>query len=59
MKWKPISSAPRNKRILLWVPPYEGLPAFQTVAQYSPEYGWAVDELREPTKWRYLPEDPE
>lgn len=56
--WRPIENAPRNFPVLVYAAAAHGLPAFQCVAQWHPDGGWCVDELREATHWTLLPEPP-
>ena len=58
--WQPIETAPRDGTLVIVRTNFvEGLPAFTTCCAYHPDAGWCVDELREPTHWRPLPQPPE
>jgi len=57
--WHDISSAPQDIPVLIYAEAAHGLPAFQAVAQWHPDGGWCVCELREATHWRPLPTPPD
>lgn len=52
--WKLISTAPRDRKILVFAPAAHGLPDLITHCEYHPDAGFCVDELREPTYWKEL-----
>ena len=47
----PIETAPKDRTILVWCPPYHGLPPLVCLAHWHEDAGFCVDELREPTHW--------
>lgn len=58
-EWQPIGTAPTDgARVIVYAAPYQGLPGFVCVADYHPDGGWCVDELREVTHWMPLPAPP-
>lgn len=57
--WKPIETAPTDGTLVfVSAAPYHDLDGFVTVARYYPDAGWCVDELREVTRWRHIPDAP-
>lgn len=56
--WQPIETAPEDCLVLVWASPRDDLPGFVTIAKWNEWAGWCVDELRDTTHWRPLPEGP-
>lgn len=56
--WFPIASAYKDRAILVYCPPCEGLDELYSVCRWHPDAGFCVDEIRSPTHWRSLPERP-
>lgn len=56
--WQPIESAPKDREILVFAPSYDGLRSLRQISKYHPDAGYCIDELRHPTHWQELPEDP-
>jgi hypothetical protein len=56
--WQPIETAPKDKLIIVWAPPREGLSGFVTCCQWHEDAGFCVDEIRVPTHWRPMPLPP-
>lgn len=50
-----MRDAPRDRRIRVWAPEYQGLPAIFAICQWHPDAGFCIDELREPVMWWDLP----
>jgi hypothetical protein len=55
--WAPIATAPRHGLVEVWAD-CEGLGGFITRAEWHPDAGWCVDELREVTHWRPIERQP-
>lgn len=51
-------NTPKDRRILVYAPPRDGLPGFKITCVWHPDGGFCVDELREATHWWELPPDP-
>lgn len=49
--WRPMSSAPQDRQIIVYCPPAHGLPELMCVCDWHPDAGFCVDDLREPTHW--------
>jgi Lar family restriction alleviation protein len=66
--WMPIETAPRDGTEVLvyaampdhlqWADPDKQLRQIVRVTAWHPDAGWCVDELREASHWRPLPEGP-
>lgn len=56
--WAPIATAPRHGLVEVWAGDCEGLEGFITRAEWHPDAGWCVDELREVTHWRPVDRQP-
>lgn len=54
--WQPISTAPRDRYIIVWAPYAHGLPPIAYRCKYHPDGGFTVCELREPTLWTEEPQ---
>lgn len=56
---RPIDDdTPKDRPILVYAAPREGLPGFKSTCRWHPDAGFCVDELREATHWWELPPDP-
>lgn len=56
MSWKPIATAPTNRRIVVYAPAAEGLDELVCFCEWHPSSaGFCVDELRQPTQWMDKP----
>jgi len=53
--WPPITTAPRDRPIIVYCPPRDGLQAMASICQWHPDAGFCVDELRDPTCWTEIP----
>lgn len=61
MEWQPIETAPEGNQwrwVIVYAAPAHGLPGFVCPAQWHPDAGYCVDELRETTHWMPLPPPP-
>ena len=56
--WQPIETAPKDREILVYAPPYQDLKSLTKIISYHDSAGYCIDELRYPTHWQELPEDP-
>ena len=56
--WLPIESAPKDRDILVYAPPYQDLEALQYVCKWHESAGFCIDELRTPTHHKELSPDP-
>ena len=57
--WQPIDeNTPKDREILVFAPSYDGLRSLRQISKYHPDAGYCIDELRHPTHWQELPEDP-
>ena len=57
--WLPIDAAPKDgTEIIVYCPPAHGLNHMASVCAYHEDAGFCVDELREPTLWIPLPNEP-
>jgi len=56
--WLPIENAPKDKDILVYAPSYQDLRHLQQVCRWHNSAGFCIDELRTPTHYKELPEDP-
>lgn len=56
--WKPIETAPKDREILVYAPPYQELRCLKQVIAHHDSAGYCIDELRYPTHWQELPKDP-
>ena len=56
--WQPIETAPKDREILVYAPPYQDLKSLTKIIAYHDSAGYCIDELRYPTHWQELPEDP-
>ena len=56
--WQPIETAPKDREILVYAPPYQDLKSLTKIIAYHNSAGYCIDELRYPTHWQELPEDP-
>ena len=56
--WQPIETAPKDREILVYAPPYQDLKSLTKIIAYHDSAGYCIDELRYPTHWKELPEDP-
>lgn len=57
--WLPIDeNTPKDKNILVYAPPYQGLQSLQQVCKWHESAGFCIDELRTPTHYQELPDDP-
>lgn len=56
--WQPIGTAPKDREILVYAPPYQDLKSLTKIIAYHDSAGYCIDELRYPTHWKELPEDP-
>lgn len=56
--WLPIESAPTDREILVYAPPYQDLRAIKQVCRWHESAGFCIDELRTPTHYKLLPDDP-
>ena len=54
-KWEPISTAPKNREIIVFCLGTEGLNDLVSFCKWHPEAGFCVDELREPVAWTEHP----
>lgn len=58
-EWQLIETAPRDGALFLaWAPGAHGLKAIYSLCAWHPGAGFCIDELREPTHWRPLPDPP-
>lgn len=53
-EWRPISTAPLDRWVLVFAPSYEGLSKLIMAAKYHPSAGWCIDELRRAKRWQSL-----
>lgn len=58
MKWQPIERAPKDRDILVYAPPREGLEGLYSVCRWHEDAGFCIDEIREPAFFMELPEPP-
>jgi hypothetical protein len=57
--WLPIDSAPKDgTEIIVYCPPAHGLNHMASVCAWHEDAGFCVDELREPSLWIPLPNNP-
>ena len=56
--WQPIETAPKDREILVYAPPYQDLKSLTKIIAYHDSAGYCIDELRYPTHWQELPKDP-
>lgn len=56
--WQPIETAPKDREILVYAPPYQELRCLKQVIAHHDSAGYCIDELRYPTHWQELPKDP-
>lgn len=56
--WLPIENAPKNREILVYAPPHDGLDALKRICKWHESAGFCIDELRTPTHYQELPDDP-
>ena len=56
--WQPIETAPKDRNILVYAPPYQDLKSLTKIIAYHDSAGYCIDELRYPTHWQELPKDP-
>ena len=56
--WKPIATAPKDRRILVWAEEMEGLPGIVHITQWHEDAGFTIDDIRRETHWMELPEGP-
>lgn len=57
--WMPINDdTPRDREILVYAPPREGLPHIICSCRWHDDAGYCVDEIRSPTLWQELPAPP-
>lgn len=52
--WYHMDEAPKHKLIEVFCPSKNGLPGMFSFVLWHPDAGFTVDELREPTMWRYI-----
>ena len=57
--WQPIETAPKDREILVYAPPYQDLKSLTKIIAYHDSAGYCIDELRYPTHWQELPDDPQ
>lgn len=59
--WRDIGTAPEDvkKKVLVYAPEREGLPAIICPCAWHPDAGFCVDEIRIVTHWMSLPDAPE
>jgi hypothetical protein len=50
-EWQPISSAPKDRVIVVYAPPYQDLEPMVSFCKWHEDAGFCIDELREPTFW--------
>lgn len=56
--WKPIKDAPTTGVwVEVYAPGVEELPDLYMITCYHPRAGWNVDEFRDVTHWRPLPQE--
>jgi hypothetical protein len=46
-----MEAAPRDRLIMVWAAPRDGLDGFATACWWHPDAGFSVDELREVVAW--------
>ena len=56
--WQPIETAPKDREILVYAPPYQELRCLKQVIAHHDSAGYCIDELRYSTHWQELPKDP-
>jgi hypothetical protein len=55
-KWRSITTAPKDREIIVWAPAREGLPPIASLCRWHPDAGFCIDELRKPTLWMDSPD---
>jgi len=55
--WLPIENAPRDREILVYAPPHDGLGALKQICKWHESAGFCIDEFRTVTHYQELPED--
>jgi len=57
--WIPIDeNTPKDKDILVYAPAYQDLRPLKQVCRWHESAGFCIDELRTPTHYKLLPDDP-
>lgn len=56
--WLPIKDAHKDKDILVYAPAYQDLRPLKQVCRWHESAGFCIDELRAPTHYKLLPDDP-
>lgn len=57
--WIPIDeNTPRHRDLLVYAPAYQDLRSLKQVCRWHVSAGFCIDELRTPTHYKELPEDP-
>lgn len=57
-QWLPIENAPKNREILVYAPPHDGLDALKRICKWHESAGFCIDEFRTVTHYQELPDDP-
>lgn len=56
--WLPIEDAPKDRYVRVFAPAYQDLPALQQVCKWHESAGFCIDELRTPTHYKELDDEP-
>lgn len=56
-QWLPIENAPKDREILVYAPPHDGLGALKQICKWHESAGFCIDEFRTVTHYQELPED--
>lgn len=51
--WQPIEKAPKDRMILVYCPPREGLDEIVCPCEWHEDAGFCVDEIHSPTHYRF------
>lgn len=56
--WLPIEDAPKDRYVRVFAPAYQDLPPLQQVCKWHESAGFCIDELRTPTHYKELDDEP-
>ena len=56
--WLPIENAPKDRYVRVFAPAYQDLPSLQQVCKWHESAGFCIDELRTPTHYKELDDEP-
>ena len=56
--WLPFEDAPKDRYVRVFAPAYQDLPSLQQVCKWHESAGFCIDELRTPTHYKELDDEP-